>query len=565
MGDEFTLEDALVVIRRRWLLFLAPAVVTAVLGVLTVMLLPAKYTAQGTILVESAQIPSEMVRSTVNALAQERIEVIKQRVMTRARLLEIADKYDLFPKRLGLSETKRVQRMRERLLIQPVVTGGQRQALRDGTIAFTVSYTDGDPDKAFQVANEFMSLFLSEDVRSRTAGAENTTAFFRQETQRLAGAVDTMEERIAQYKSQNAGSLPEHLQNHLDMLERARRDVANSQTSLAALEEEQRFLETQLAGYYSGASGEGGPASELTRLKSELAQLRSVYKDAHPSVQAVRDQIRSLQAEMAPSKDIQDLQTALIRAETDLKSAQKDLPVGDPGIAERRKAVAAAQQALSDRIAKQAASGGQDFMSAQLMGRISLANSRRGMLEEQIDASRAAIVDLEQRIARTPEVERGLAALMRNRDNLFREYQDVLAKQQAAQLAENLEDNQKAERFSIIDSAQRPEKPSSPERLKLSVLAIFFAGAVGGAAALGVEFLRPTVRGKSHLEKLVSAPLIAVIPDFPREGESRVELPFLKKRPAMQAAAAIAAAAVAGAAAGEAPAPTQENVNHPVA
>lgn len=91
MGDEFTLEDAIIIFKRRILFFLIPALVIAPIGVIGVMLLPAKYTAQGTILVESQQIPTDFVRSTINAYAQERIQTIRQRVMTRNRLLEVAD------------------------------------------------------------------------------------------------------------------------------------------------------------------------------------------------------------------------------------------------------------------------------------------------------------------------------------------------------------------------------------------------------------------------------------------------------------------------------------------
>ena len=222
MGDEFSIEDAIIILKRRFFYFLIPVLIIAPLGILTVMLLPAKYTAQGTILVESQQIPTELIRSTINAYAQERIQTIRQRVMTRNRLLEVAEKYSLFPRSLGLSETERVKLMRERLDVSLITSDFNRNAARDGTIAFTVAYTDRDDNKAFQVANEFMTLFLSEDVRSRTTGASNTTEFFEREATRLRDSVATIEERISEYKTSNANSLPEHLNMHLDMLERGK-------------------------------------------------------------------------------------------------------------------------------------------------------------------------------------------------------------------------------------------------------------------------------------------------------------------------------------------------------
>ncbi|MGE0408853.1 MAG: hypothetical protein AB7P23_06270 [Amphiplicatus sp.] len=513
MGDDFSLEDALIILKRRLAHFILPVVILAPLGVLAIMLLPAKYTAQGTILVESAQIPADLVRSTINAYAQERIQTIKQRVMTRPRLLEIADKYALFPKEAGLSESERVDRMRARLKVSLITTDGRTFNNRDNTIAFNVSYTDRSAEKAFQVANEFMSAFLTEDVRARTAGASNTTEFFKQESQRIAADVAAMEQRIADYKSANSEALPEHLNMHLATLERLNRDLAAQDASIAALDEEVRFLETQLTSYFAGAGPEDGPGKQLQDLKSELVRLRSVYHDAHPSVQAVKDQIAALEREMRPSKEIQTMQSALAKAEADLQAARRALEAGDPALAEKQAAVEKAQAALSDRIARETAGGG-DLMSAQLKGRISVANSRRALLVSQRKETEAAIADLQQRIAKTPEVERGLQALTRNYENVFKEYQDVLAKQQEAQLAENLEDNQKAEKFSVLEPALKPELPSSPERAKLIVLALIVSLGVGGAIALGAEFLSATLRGRAHLEKLIEGDPIAVIPQF---------------------------------------------------
>jgi uncharacterized protein involved in exopolysaccharide biosynthesis len=296
-----------------------------------------------------------------------------------------------------------------------------------------------------------------------------------------------------------------------------------------------RYLETQLAAYYAGAAGENGPTQEITRLRNELAQLRSVYRDAHPTVKGVRDQISALEAQMAPSREIKDLQSALKNAEIDLKKARETLPEGDPAIETAKAAVAAAQEKLSDRVAAEAASGRGDLLSSQLQGRLSVAQSRRDGLIAQIDDARAKMEALKTRIDRTPSVERGLTALTRDYENLFKEYQEILAKRQGAELAQNLEKNQRAEKFSILEPALRPEKPSSPERVKLSVLALFAGLAAGAAAALGVELLGGAVRGRAHLARIAGAEPIAVIPNFRREAAPRVKR--AKAAPAAAAAA----------------------------
>src|SRR5690606_23495729 len=210
-GEEFSLEDVLIVLRRRIFYFIVPILVIVPVGFAIIMMLPPLYTAQGKILVESQQISEALVRSTVSSYAEERIQTIRQRVMTRARLLEIAEKFDLFPRDKGLSEGERVRRMRDAFGMNLISAnaGRRRRNQPDNTIGINVSFTDRSPDKAFQVTNELMTLILSEDVRARTEGASSATEFFAQESRRLAEAIDKTEDQIADFKAKNADARSE--------------------------------------------------------------------------------------------------------------------------------------------------------------------------------------------------------------------------------------------------------------------------------------------------------------------------------------------------------------------
>lgn len=526
MGDEFSLEDAIIILRRRFFYFLLPVLVIAPLGALVVMLLPAQYTAKGTILVESQQIPTEFVRSTISAYAQERIQTIQQRVMTRNTLLTLADKYTLFPAALGLSESERVDRMRNRLKVDLINSGLRRPGVGENTIAFTVSYTDRNPDKAFQVANDIMTLFLEEDVRSRTVGASNTTEFFEREANRLRNAVAALETQIADFKKANGDALPEHRNLYLDMLERANADLSTTQTAASQLAEEQRFLENQMV---AGAGADGGMAQELARLEAELARLRATYRDNYPEVIAKRDEIASIRAQMTPSREIRNLREALSDAERKLSDLENAATPDETAIAAAEREVEAARDALSDRITFESSNGAPASSNAQVEGRLAVVNNRIRMMRKDEKKAEARIATLEEQIGRIPEVERGLAGLTRDYDNLFREYQDVLAKQQDAQLSENLEENQQAEKFSILEPPLRPETPTSPNRPVLFLLALVTALGVGGAAAIAVELLLATVRGRNHLASLIGGAPIAVIP-YIENGNERSFVPSLKKR-----------------------------------
>lgn len=530
MGDEFTIEDVLIVLKRRLSLFAAPALATFILGLFIVMLLPAKYTAQGVILVVGAEIPQDLVRSTISSYAQERIEQIKTRVLTRARVLEIADKYDLYPRNRGFSDTQRVIRIRQNLTVRYIrAEGAQTGAGRDNTIAFAVSFTHRSANKAYQAANEFMSVFLTEDVRTRTAGASNTTDFFKGETAKLAAQVSATEEAIAKFKTQNADALPETLDSRKLQLDRAQQELSAAQAATIAAEEELRFIETQLTS--AAASGDSG--SELARKRAELAQLRSVYTDNHPSVIAARRELAALSGAGGgvSGRDVAAIRAQLTKSGEDLGALESATPRDGEAIAAKRDEISALQRKMNAIISR--VSGG-DLLTVQLQGRHAISTSRLDLLRSQKEQLQIRIAALEANVARTPEIDRSLSALTRDYQTLTNEYKAMLTRQQQSQLAQNMEANQKAEKFSILDPAVRPEKPTSPDRTRLSVLVLFIALVVGGAIALGAEIMFATLRGKDHLTQIIEGHPIAIIP-FIKNGEERpqfkISLPKPRARP----------------------------------
>ena len=191
-------------IKRRFLFFFIPFGLILPVGLAIAVLLPATYESVGKILVESQQIPTELVRPTVTSAAAERIQVIEQRTMTRENLLAIVDKFNLFPeKRALMSPTQIVELMRKSAKIEPLAQPLAFSQARSGanpTIVFTVSFESSNPQTASQVANELVTRILNEDLRDRTSRASDTTKFLATEVQRLQAENALIDTKIAQAK-----------------------------------------------------------------------------------------------------------------------------------------------------------------------------------------------------------------------------------------------------------------------------------------------------------------------------------------------------------------------------
>src|ERR1039457_5163583 len=186
-------------LKRRLFYFAIPFLLIFVAGLFVAILWPATYLSQGKILVQSQQIPIELVRPTVTTLASERIQVIEQRVMTRDNLLEIAKKFQLFPEQKSLMQpTQVVELMRNSSKIEPLILMGHTSAVN--AIAFTVGFEYHDPLIASKVANELVTRILDEDLRDRTSRATDTTKFLAREAQRLQNEGKAINAKIAEFK-----------------------------------------------------------------------------------------------------------------------------------------------------------------------------------------------------------------------------------------------------------------------------------------------------------------------------------------------------------------------------
>ena len=99
--------------RRKWYgIFVAAVGIAATVGV--VMNLKASYQSTATILIEEPDVPADLVKSTVSTFANDRLQVIQQRVMTSQHLNEIIDRFGLYPEmQLTLPRSAIVNSMRK--------------------------------------------------------------------------------------------------------------------------------------------------------------------------------------------------------------------------------------------------------------------------------------------------------------------------------------------------------------------------------------------------------------------------------------------------------------------
>ena len=99
---------------RRLPYFLIVAMIISATSVAVAVSLPPAYVSQMRLVVESPQIPTELAASTVRTPALEQLQIVEQRLLTRANMLTIARQQNVFPEVENMTPDDIVRGMRAR-------------------------------------------------------------------------------------------------------------------------------------------------------------------------------------------------------------------------------------------------------------------------------------------------------------------------------------------------------------------------------------------------------------------------------------------------------------------
>jgi len=466
--DIKSLMDYVQMARRQKFLIILPIILLSILSVAVALVLPAVYRSEATILIEQQHIPVSLIQSTVVSFADERIRQIEQKVMTIDNVNKIINKYGLYKKqRKELNQTALAEAFRansELNLVTANVMGRGRGG--KATLAFKLAFNDKDPVIAQKIANEMVTLYLSANVANRTERAADTTKFLEEEAQKFKIEIQKTENQIAEYKETYRNSLPELLAVNIASISRIENNLQQLELQEKMLSERRISIRSQLnstsANIISASPQQGGGAESLAALEAQYQYLLGKYSKSHPDVRAVKRKIDSLpKSEAGATKSVI---TANNPVYLQLKSEQSIAEIELQNIYGQRKKL------------------------------------------------RKSLEELEVRVSQTHQVERGYYDLMRDLDNQKQKYKELKAKSLDAKLSQTLEEEQKAEKFSLIEPARVPRKPVKPNRFKILVMGFALSIAVGLGLGFLAEMLDGSLRGFKSLERLTGVEPLVVIP-----------------------------------------------------
>src|SRR5438093_8134402 len=467
-----------IAVRRKWLILGTICVCLAIAGLLC-LFLPKTYRSSTLILVEDQKIPESYVKGIVGSNIEGRLIMIKQQVMSRTMLSRVVEEFKLYQAEVAQNGVEGViERMRKSVKVETVGNASSVKSID----AFSISFEDGNPTVAMKVTSKLASQFIEENLKVREQFVEGASEFLEQELTKSKSGLEAQEQIISNYKKRYMGELPQQMEAGLRALDRLQEELNGTSEGITGQSDRLAMIDKAIRDYETGGMttpGLGGGHSgdslvaRLRELERTLTSLQSAYKDTYPDIIQTKQEILTVKAQLLEKHQQSDKD---VDSEGGLKGFDSYLA----GLIRQR-----------------------DEAKIELLA----VKKRR----ERLTGLKA---EHEGRIARMPEREQELMILLRDYDNMQRNYQSLLDKRLSAKVAENLEKRQKGEQFRIIDPANLPQKPDKPDLLRIMLLGLAAGCGLGFGGAFVLEQSKLKFRRAEEAEWVLGIARVGAVPDF---------------------------------------------------
>jgi succinoglycan biosynthesis transport protein ExoP len=491
-------EDYIDIGRRHRGWIFGPFLLTLVASVVGVYLYPDSYVSQAVVKIVPQQVPQSMVQSAINQQMSDRINSIAQTVVSRTTLTTIINTFGLYPRersRMPIEDV--IEQMKRKIEILPVASPAAPQ---DRIPAFAVKFSYQNRFLAQKVVQDLVSRFIDENIRNRSNATFQTAQFIRDEVDSAKKQLDEAENRLAAFRMQNNGRLPDQVESNMRQLGALQAQVTYLDAQLSRANQDRLQLESNIRIYkdqFTALTKESADTAlqaqktarlaeaerELEQAENQLVILRQHYKETYPDVQAAIGRVEAARKR----RDSVMKDEAAERADASLK------PPGVQAARESRELDATVRRLQSALEAKD----------------LEIQNAQKEM-------KRVAelIKSYQSRVETVPLGEKQYSELIRDRELAKQKYVDLNEKLQKAEIAQEMEGRKQGEMLELLDPASLPTTPAEPKR----PLVISLGAGIGlilGIIIAGAREMKDTslknlkdVRAYTHMPILGSVPLL---------------------------------------------------------
>lgn len=516
-------DEYIAMLKRRKTPVLLTFTLLSLLTILLAMLWPPTYQSTARILIEEQDIPQDMVRSTITNYANQQIQVITQRVMTFTNIIAIVEKFGLYSTEelSNLPQMEVVKHFKDAVqldVISATVVDPRSGRPSDATIAFALAYENSDPRKAQQVTDELATLYLNENLRDRAEQTESTEMFLRNESQLVNAELSEIEEQLAAFKIKNKKALPESLQYNTQNIARLESQLLSAQARLREVSTRENEIAAKLAQTNPYAptvlpSGEMVMADvdRLKALQSEYRKKAAKYNASHPDIKRLQREIDALSASIGHTGNEDELRRLLQDRKSELRGLKQEYGLSHPDVVAKQRLVEQLEEQLTMAQTGVLSANPDNPTYVYLENQLGSLRMEEAQLRQQVASLQEQVNTLNQSLLLAPGIEKEYGRLQRGFAAAQAKLLDIRQKLRQAELAGALEQNLKGQRFTLIEPAVLPEKPTSPNRPAIIFLGVLLSGALALGVLVVSETLDNSVRTERALVAASGMPVLASI------------------------------------------------------
>ncbi|RJQ14914.1 MAG: chain length-determining protein [Nitrospiraceae bacterium] len=469
------------IVAGRKYLFIAVSLLCLSIVVWGSYFVPEIYEAQCTVLIERNVINALVKDITVTPSIEERLRVLSYTMTSRTLLLKVIADLDLDVNgedQAGME--KLVKNFQENTVIKMVNKGGKEADW------FSVTYRDRDPKVARDYINTLVRRYVEENVSAKREESSEANRFLGEQRKFFKDKLDELEEKIMTFRRNKGIFIAIDEKTIVGDIKTAHEILEALKIQKMELEAKKKLTEKQLkeekpytVAMLGRMKGDSVNDRMLT-LQNKLNDLLVKYTENYPEVIKIKAEIETLkmQTQARPAASGEDVQQGGETEMTTLnplhQKLKEELSKFDSDLA----AIAAKERHLS------------------------------GLLETK-----------KEYLRNIPMEKKGLSDLERERDNLKKIDDELVLKLGQSEVSKQMEIQDKAETFRIIDPAILPAKPVSPNRVVIILAGIIVGIACGFGAVLLLYNMDSSVKSVDELKSLFKTPVLAVIPRIVTEAE----------------------------------------------
>ncbi len=447
--------------RRRWIGVLIAWLICG-LGWVGVYLIPNQYQSSARLYVDADAILTPLLRGlAADSAPTSQLEVLQRTLLSHPNLEKLISKTDLD---LNVNSPSDRERLLATLSNQILVTPQTRNL-------FTITYRNQSPKLARDVVQTLLTIFVESATGGNRNDMENARRFLEHQISSYEQQLRAAEKRRADFRTKYIDILPSDMNPGTSATEAARASLRELEARLQDAVIKRDTLRQEVAStppllVVESTAGRGGVnaagqpvGSNRARLQEAEEQLKMLLlKDTeqHPDVIAQKKLIEALKASPDP-----------VAAPAKAPAAAKGVPAAADGNA--------ADATNPDGTKRSVPNPVYDQLKVRLID----ADTEVTSLQRRRDAA----VQYLGRLEKIQREQPGLLAEYQNMDRdygvLRRNYEELLGRLQAANIAQAADTQADKVKLQIVDPPEIPRLPAAPNRLLL-VSGVLFAGLGGG-------------------------------------------------------------------------------------